>query len=561
MNQPNLCSPLIYIKNHIRGYSSADYRQDVLAGFIVAAVLLPQAMAYALMANVAPIYGVIASLLPLVIYALVGSGRAISVAPVAIIAAMTGDVVFLFPDYPPIVVAYHLSALIGIFLCLLGVFRLSGVSQLLSDSVVKGFTSASVVLIIVGQLRYLAQLDIERGEHLGQTLLNLFSALPQLNGLSLVLGCLVLASLLLVQWRVKALWAKALPLVWLLGLMLVIANSQVLQNELWLVSAFDIKSLDYSHIALSLDLAKQLAVHAVVIGLVIYLESMAVGNELAAEKRERLEPQRELWGLGLANLVAGASLTLPVAAGIGRSALNARSGAQSGLASLVTAAVLLMVLLFMGELMQWLPYTLLAAISIYAVLPLFKVGDIWRIWRFNRADGITAVFTFVTVLTVGIAQGLVIGIGVSLLLFLYRSGHPHIAIVGRLGDSEHFRNIERHPVTTYSDVLLIRVDESLYFANCRLVENFVLDAVSRYPESKHVVLIFSAVNYVDASAVETLSLLHNNLEKGGRQLSLAEVKGPVMDKLRHTRFLTTLGESHVFVSVDKAICKLTQVIS
>jgi SulP family sulfate permease len=147
------------------------------------------------------------------------------------------------------------------------------------------------------------------------------------------------------------------------------------------------------------------------------------------------------------------------------------------------------------------------------------------------------------------------------LLFLYRSGHPHIAIVGRLGDSEHFRNIERHPVTTYSDVLLIRVDESLYFANCRLVENFVLDAVSRYPESKHVVLIFSAVNYVDASAVETLSLLHNNLEKGGRQLSLAEVKGPVMDKLRHTRFLTTLGESHVFVSVDKAICKLTQVIS
>ena len=309
-------------------------------------------------------------------------------------------------------------------------------------------------------------------------------------------------------------------------------------------------------LSIDLELWRQLFVPALLIALIGFIESVSVGTTLASKRQERIDPNKELIALGMANFGAAFSGTYPVAGGFGRSMVNFSAGAQTTVASVICAVLVGITVAFFTPLFYFLPKAILGVVIIMAVLPLIDMKAFLQCWKFNKADALTLLATFILVLFIGVELGILCGISISIILLLYRSSQPHIAIVGRVGESAHFRNIERHSVITDQSTLAIRIDESLYFANTRFVEEFVLEQCVKHSETENVVLIFTAVNFVDASALETLEQLVTNLRQEGITLHLSEVKGPVMDQLRNTHFLELLGNGKVFFTTDQAMKEL-----
>jgi len=265
----------------------------------------------------------------------------------------------------------------------------------------------------------------------------------------------------------------------------------------------------------------------------------------------------ELTALGLSNIGAAFTGGYPVTGGFSRSVVNFSAGANTGLASMITAVLVALTVGFLTPLFHDLPRAVLAAIIIVAVGGLVDVKGLMRTWRYNRLDGLSFVATFIAVLALGVELGIMAGAGLSIALYLWRTSRPHMAEVGRVGDSEHFRNINRHQVSTIPEVLALRVDENLYFANARYLEDHVLAAIADRPQVKHLVLICSAVNFIDASALETMEHLIDRLRAGGVTLHLAEVKGPVMDQLERSTLLKDMGEGRVFLSTHDAMQALS----
>ncbi|NTU81649.1 MAG: STAS domain-containing protein [Chloroflexales bacterium] len=292
---------------------------------------------------------------------------------------------------------------------------------------------------------------------------------------------------------------------------------------------------------------------AAAIVLVSVVESIAVAKTLASKRRQAIDPDQELIALGAANLAAGLFSGYPVTGGFARSVVNFQAGAVTGLASLVTASAIAVILLFFTPLFYFLPQAVLAATVIVAVFGLVDFKEPAHIWQANRSDGLTWGVTFGAVLLLGIETGIFVGVGASLLLYLWRTSRPHIAVVGRLGESEVYRNVLRYEVTTWPTVAAVRVDESLYFANTRYLEEALLRIVAERPEVQHLVLIGSAINFIDSSALHTLESLIQELRDGGVQLHLAEIKGPVMDGLKRAHFVERLGAEHIHLSTHGAM--------
>lgn len=286
------------------------------------------------------------------------------------------------------------------------------------------------------------------------------------------------------------------------------------------------------------------------------MESVSVAKALAARNREKIYPNQELVALGVANLGAGVTGAYPVAGGFGRSVVNFAAGARTPLASLITAGLVALAVLFLSPLFHSIPNTALAAIIIVAVSNLIDIPTIRETWRYNKADAASLAATFVAVLVIGIEKGIMIGVAVSLVLYLWRTSRPHMAVVGRVGTTEHFRNVLRHKVATRPHVVAVRVDESLYFANAGYLADKIQEIAFEKTEVKHVVLVCSAVNFIDASALTSLEDLIVELRAAGITLHLAEVKGPVMDRLKRSDLLEKLGEGRVFLSTHEAMVAL-----
>ncbi|MCV6588069.1 MAG: sulfate permease [Marinobacterium sp.] len=558
----------------LRNYNREMLLGDLLAGIIVAIMLVPQGMAYSLLAGLPPRYGLYAAILPLLVYALLGSSRSLAVGPVAIASLMTATTIAPFTtsgeEYAAINAAVHLSLLVGLNMLALRLLRLGSIVNFISHPVIAGFTSAAAVMIILSQLKHLLALDVPRQLHPDQQLWHLLTQLQQTHLPTLLLGMTAmtllwfskahLTSLLqrftiirmpLPDW-LPALLGRAGPLyaialttcaVWLLEL----------AGPVAIVGEIPAGLPELGAIQFEVALLQQLWLPALLIALVGFLESVSVGTALASRRRERVDPNQELIALGSANLAAAVSGTFPVAGGFGRSMVNDSAGAQTTIASLVSALVLMLVVTALTPLFYYLPMATLAAVIIMAVLPLIDLNALVTIWRFNRADGLTLLTTFVLVLMLGVETGILAGIGLSVALLLYRTSQPHIAIVGRVGNSEHFRNEQRHNVNTEQHILAIRIDESLYFANSRYVEDSILQSCSIRPDCRHVVLIFNAVNFLDGSALETLENLVVHLRNRGCTLHLAEVKGPVQDQLARSDLLQHLAPGQIFFTTDEAM--------
>jgi SulP family sulfate permease len=554
-----------------RRYNREAFLGDAVAALIVTVMLIPQSLAYALLAGLPPEVGLYASVAPLVVYALFGSSRVLAVGPVAVVSLMTAAAIGEkvpagSPEYWA--AAMTLALLSGGMLLLMGVLRLGFLANFLSHPVISGFISASGLLITASQLKTLMGVKAD-----GHTLVDLLAALGRqarhTHALTLTVGVLATAFLFWVRRGLKPLLvrlgvpAKAADVIAKAGPVAAIAVTTTLAWALgWQEQGLRIVGdIPRGLPPLTLpswnpELWRELAMPALLISVVGFVESVSVGQTLAAKRRQRIEPDQELVALGACNLSAALTGGLPVTGGFSRSVVNFDAGAQTPAAGVLTAVGITLASLLFTPALYFLPQATLSATIIVAVLALVDFGILRRTWAYSKPDFAAAVATLLATLQLGVEAGLVVGVGVSLALYLFRTSRPHIASVGLVTGTEHFRNVLRHQVLVSPRLVTLRVDESLYFANARTLEDRVNDEVARHPELRHLVLLCSGINDIDASALESLEAIERRLRDAGIALHLSEVKGPVMDRLKASHFLSQLS-GQVFLTHYQAIEALT----
>ena len=554
-----------------RRYDRDTLVSDLVAAIIVTMMLIPQSLAYALLAGLPPEIGLYASVAPLLLYAVFGTSRVLAVGPVAVVSLMTAaaigeHAVAGSPQYWA--VAITLAFLSGVMLLIMGVLRLGFLANFLSHPVISGFISASGLLIAASQLKTLMGVKAE-GHNVIDLAQALISQLPNIHVLTLVVGVLATAFLFWVRKGLK-------PLLIRVGLNARLADVLAKAGPVAAIAVTALLAwiLDWKGQGLRLvggvpqglppltlpvwDLAlwQSLAMPALLISVVGFVESVSVGQTLAAKRRQRIEPNQELVALGASNLSAAFTGGFPVTGGFARSVVNFDAGAQTPAAGVYTALGITLASLFLTPALYFLPQATLSATIIVAVLSLVDLGMLKRTWAYSRTDFLAALATLLMTLVQGVEVGLVVGVAVSLVLFLYRTSRPHIAEVGQVPGTEHFRNVLRHHVATSPRLVSLRVDESLYFANARALEDRINDLVAERPALKHVVLQCSAINDIDASALESLEAIDHRLRDAGLRLHLSEVKGPVMDRLQATEFVARLS-GKIYLSHYQAIAQLS----
>ncbi len=551
-------------------YERKQLPGDALAGVIVATLLIPQAMAYALLAGLPPQVGLYASLLPLAVYALLGSSRYLSVGPSALLSLLilTQVAAWAEPGSPRYLAYAMATALIaGVMQIAMGAARLGVLTNFLSQPVLSGFTSAAAFHIAFSQIKHLLGVSLPRTDHLHELLGELVRAVPHTHGPTLAISTASVLLLLAFQYllpqslaRLKSIppalaqsLSKSGPIVAvILGTAIVGVFQLGARSGIRIIGEIPSGLPRFAFPALPASELLPLVPLAFTVSLIGFLENISVAKSLAAKRRQKVDSNQEFVALGAANLAAGVTGGYPVSGSFARSTVNFTAGANTGLASLITVAVVGLAALFLMPLFHHLPQAVLAAIIIIAVTGLMDFEMPRRLWRYNKADAAALILTFVAVLAAGVAKGILIGVASTILLHLWRTSRPHMAIVGRVPNTQHFRNVQRHAVQTLPHVLLLRIDESLYFANAKYIEDFVLCAAAERPQLRHLVLICNAINFIDASALETLTDLRNRIQDAGIELYLTEVKGPVMDRLADTEFLEQLGPDRVFLTTEEA---------
>ncbi|WP_240902560.1 SulP family inorganic anion transporter [Aquitalea denitrificans] len=515
---------------------------DLTAGVVVTLLLIPQSLAYALLAGLPVQAGLYASVAPLLVYAFSGRGYAQSVGPMALTSLLTAATLSRFAesgssDY--LALALWLAILSGLMLLAMGMARLGFIADLLSEPVLAAFTTASALLIVLSQLGPLAGLHLP-GNSLPQWLLAAWQQAAAWQASSLWVGASALALLLgLRRWGPAVLQSLGMSTAVASVLLRIAPVLAMLAGMLlppgWQVPVVGPVPAGLPVAALPLiplSRLADLAMPAFFIALINYVQSLSVAQLLAARRQESVDPDRELVALGLCNIAAGLAGGFPVTGGLSRSVVNADAGANSQLASLVTAAGMLLLMFLATGALARLPLPVLAATIIASLLSMLKVASLRRAWLAERADAVAWLLTFGLVLLLGVDSGIMAGVLVSLATLLWRSSRPHIAVLGRVPGTHHFRNCLRHTVECLPGVLLLRVDESLYFGNARQVRQALLSRVGQQGGVRQVVLVMSAVNRVDTTALTMLEGLDLALQQAGVELHLAEIKGPVTDILQ-----------------------------
>lgn len=552
--------------NWLSAYNKHALASDMVAAIIVTIMLIPQSLAYAMLAGLPPEVGLYASILPLLAYTLFGTSHTLSVGPVAVISLMTAAAVgnlALEGSGEYLVAAIALAFISGIILVLMGLLKLGVLANFLSHPVISGFITASGLLIAASQLQHLLGISAS-GHNLLEILQAVATNIQHTNLPTLAIGG---GAVLFLFWsrkglapllarcglspHVAALVSKTGPVLAVITTILVVWTADLAQQGVQIVGSIPAGLPAFTLPHFDSELWQQLLVSALFISLVGFVESVSVAQTLAAKRRQRIAPNQELIGLGAANIGSALAGGFPVTGGFSRSVVNFDAGAQTPAAGAFTALGIALAALFLTPLLFFLPQATLAATIIVAVLSLIDIGAIKRTWQYSRSDFSAMLVTILLTLMQGVEIGIIAGVSLSLLLFLHRTSTPHSAVVGLVPGTEHFRNIERHQVITHPHLVTLRMDESLYFANARHLEDRVYALIVKQPAVKHLVLMCPAVNLIDASALESLEAINHRLDDSGVTFHLSEVKGPVMDRLQHSHFLDQLT-GQVFLSQFEA---------
>ena len=557
----------------LRQYQLSALPTDVIAGLVVGVLVIPQSLGYAVLAGMPPVYGLYAAIVPVLVYAWIGSSNVQAVGPVAITAIMTASSLHPYANEGTqqyILMASLLSLMVGTMLWLAGRLKLGWIMQFISRGVSAGFISGAAVLIFVSQLKYLTGIPI-----VGNGLIGYLSSMQmyarQLHPLTLVIGVIAFTLLFANRYASKwvwrswlsasyAKWAERLfPLI-LLALAIVLSMSlhwtthgvATIGTIPQGLPTFTLPYVPDFHEALNL------LPSAGLMALIIFVSSSSVASNYARLRGETFDANRELTGLGLANMAGGFFQSFTVAGGFSRTAMNADSGAKTPVASLVTILIMIAALIAFGNLLAPLPYALLGATIMASIVGLIDMATLKSAWQRDRLDAASFLAAFIGVLIFGLNTGLVIGLMVSFASLIWQSSKPHVAVVGQLAGTGHFRNINRHDVVTFSNLLMLRIDESLFFGNSESVHRRVIQATRQYPEAHEIILIMSAVNHIDLTGQEMLISLNQELLNQRKHLSFSFIKGPVMDIIENTPVITHLS-GQVYLSTMDAVNALKDV--
>ncbi len=545
-----------------RQYNRTSLTNDMMAAVIVTIMLVPQSLASALLAGLPPEAGIYASIVPIVLYAIFGSSRVLAVGPVAVVSLLTASAVGQVAETGTAgyaIAALTLAALSGGFLVLLGLLRLGFLANFLSHPVIAGFITASGILIAMSQLKHILGVSAH-GHTLPEMVQSLVEHLDQSNLITLGIGVSAIVFLFWVRGNLKPflnrmnlgplltdLLTKAGPVFAVVATTLSVWGFDLAQDGVRIVGDVPQSLPPFTMPGFNLDLLQQLMVPAILISIIGFVESVSVAQTLAAKKRQHIDPNQELIGLGAANLGAAFTGGFPVTGGFSRSVVNFDAGAETPAAGVFTAIGLAIAAVALTPLVYYLPNATLAATIIVAVMSLVDFSILKKTWTYSRSDFIAVAATIMLTLGFGVEVGVAAGVGISIILHLYKTSVPHVAEVGLVPGTQHFRNIHRYDVETDPALLTLRVDESLYFVNARFLEDLVNHRVVDGGGVKNVILMFSAVNEVDFSALESLEAINERLKSLNVGFHLSEVKGPVMDRLSRSRLIDEMN-GKIFMS-------------
>lgn len=538
-----------------RTYQRQYIKSDITAGLTTAVMLIPQAMAYAMLAGLPPMIGLYGAIAPLLIYAIFGSSRQMAIGPVAIISLMTGAAISSVTETGSesyMLLAVTLALMVGIIQFLLGVLRFGFIVNLLSHPVISGFTSAAAIIIAFSQLKHVFGIDIPRSQNILEISSNIISQLDTTNLYTMLIAAICIYIIL----RIKR-WNAFFP-----GALTVVVLSTF---SVWFfqLDQFGVKIIGTVPEGLpspgipELDttVISSLIPAAIAIAMISFIESVSVAKAFARKNRYSINANQELVGIGLANITSSLFKAFPVAGGFSRTAVNAQAGAKTNLATIITALVVACVLAFLTPLFYYLPKAVLAAIILTAVFTLVDIKEVKHLYKVKQSDLALLLLTFFSTLVIGIEEGVLIGIGLSLLWFVIRTTIPHAAVLGRLPGTQTYRNISRFPEAIIDEsVTILRVDAQFYFGNSQFLKELIEKQVRKNKDKiKAIVIEAASINQLDSSASSTLCEIQEDLKNNNIQLYFANVKGPVMDVMEKSGFYKLLGVDHFFIDLHSAV--------
>lgn len=541
--------------NWISTYSGNDLKGDMSAGLTVGVMLIPQGMAYAMLAGLPPIYGLYASTIPLIFYALFGTSRQLAVGPVAMVALLIATGVGKIAGTGTeefIVLAILLALMVGVIQFLLGAFKLGFLVNFLSHPVISGFTSAAALIIGLNQLKHLLGIDIERNNHIHKIIMDAMSNLQNTHISTLLIGLGGILIILLIRKYIKFIPGPLAAVifgtlaVWLLGLDA--QGVKIVKEVPKGLPGFGIPEISWSNIT-------ALIPTALTIALVGFMESIAVAKAIQAKhKNYKIDANQELIGLGLANIFGSLFKAFPTTGGFSRTAVNDQAGAKTGMASIISAILIVLTLLFLTPLFYYLPKAILASVIMVAVFGLIDYKEVIRLWKTDKKDLSMLLVTFFATLSTGIEEGIAIGVVLSLTMILYKSSYPHYAILGKIPGTNSYRNIKRFPEAQELDgIVIMRFDAQLFFANSQLFYDVIEDILTDRKDIHTIIINAEAINTIDSSASHIVSDLADDLNRNNIKLIFTSVKGPVRDIFIKNNILKKIGEENFFDNLPVAI--------
>lgn len=540
----------------IKGYNGKLFQGDLSAGLTVGVMLIPQGMAYAMIAGLPPIYGLYASTLPLIIYALMGTSRQLAVGPVAMVSLLTASGISTLAEQGTdvfIQYAIVLALMVGIIQFLLGLFRLGFLVNFLSHPVISGFTSAAALIIGLSQLQHLIGVKLPRSHHIHVILQEAFKAWPSINGLTLLIGLVGIALILIMKKYFKSIPGQLIAVIF--GILVVWGAG--LTDYGVLVLGEVPKGLPKIGVPeFTMELVQDLFPIALAISLVSFMESIAVAKAIQARhKNYKVIPNQELISLGLANIGGSFFQSFPVTGGFSRTAVNDQAGAKTGLAAIISALLIVLTLLFLTPLFYYLPKAILASVIMVAVFGLIDYQEAKHLWHSNKTDFFMLITTFVATLSLGIEQGIGIGVILSLTLLIFKTTRPHIAILGKVPNSRFYRNTDRFDnLEVRPDIMILRFDAQLYFANINYFSSKIDEFVEQKGKGLKLIIINAeSINNMDSSAVKAVEDIVMDYRAQGIGFAFASVKGPVRDAMSKAHLIEKIGENYFYMSIQDAI--------
>lgn len=539
----------------LKHYQYNSFKADLIAALIVLAMLVPQGMAYAMLTGLPPVMGIYASILPMIIYAFTGSSTTLSIGPVAIISMMvfaTLNPLFPVASEAYIEAACLLAILVGIISFILGIFRFGFLIQLISHPVIQSFIIASALLIALGQLKFLLDIPI-KANNIPEFIFSLVQNIHQLSFLSISFSLTAISMLILLPKVVPSSFiAKTTPLLLVISSIVMVYLTSLDQHGLKTVGVIPTGLPNFHFPTWDFALVQKLLPSAFMIAMISFVESLAIAQATALQKRDDLNSNQELIALGLANIAAGINSGFAVSGSLSRTVVNADAGAKTPMAGVLSSLFMIAVSLYFTGLFQNLPLTVLAATIFVSIWKLVIFTPFYETWKYSRADGLAMIATFLGVTCIDISTGLIIGIVLTFILLLWRISRPHIAVIGLIEGTQHFRNVSRYDVVTIPTIASFRVDENLSFLNAHVLKGYIITELSHNKAVKHVVINCSSISNIDLSALEMLEELNRELLILDIKLHLSEIKSPVMDRLVDSKLIEELT-GQIFLSHYQAI--------